>query len=200
MINTEARNKPRYSTAVTGLLFTALLMLAGVNANLQAQSGDLSLSGGISAGYAPTLTYGNEESSGLLTSLFGDLQYNKLIGRLQASIVLPGSVGIDNFESGYGFFGSLGYNPSLTDKLHLPLMVTGGAAFVSYNNSFGGSPGSTFTDVSPQVGFVVSPYYQLSSLLSLQAAFRWMKGFAAGVESDPINVALASLGIRLTLP
>jgi len=157
------------------------------------------LSVGGSLGYAPRLSYGSSNASGALVNLFGDLQYNKLIGRLEASFVLPGSVNDSNFKTGTGLYGSLGYNAAITDKLHIPLMLSGGAAFISYSNSYNGSQGNNFNDVSPQIGFDVSPYYQLNKIISLQVAFRYMKCFTSSSGNEAIDVSMISLGVRLTL-
>ncbi len=193
------KTKIRNFSGSSVLLVTIIFMLTGMKSNLMAQSGNWSLSVGGSLGLAPSLSYGSNEASGALLNLFGDLQYNKLIGQLEASFIIPGSVNNKNFNGGYGLYGSLGYNITAAPKLHIPLMLSGGSAVISYNNSYNGSQGNNFRDVSPQIGFVVSPYYEVNQIISIQAAFRYMKGFKGSSQSEAIDGSMISLGVRLRL-
>lgn len=171
------------------------LLLIGV---CPARSQSLSLSVGVAGGYAPLLNYGTYQEAGAEIALFGDCEYGRVIGRLQFTDVLTGTVGNDKLKSGYAIHGSLGYNAPITTQIHIPIMLTGGAGFVKYSNSVGIGD-NTFFDVSPQIGLTFSPYYQLTDSLALHLAFRYIQGFASGEGSSPIIMADALIGVRYSL-
>ena len=193
--NVKSKNPPHRVV----LICSTLLFLIGMKPNLEAQSNKWSLSLGASIGYAPTLKYENNKTSGMLTGLFGDLQYRKIIGRIQVNSVLNGSVDKDFNDGWYGFYGALGYNAAITDKFNLPMMLAGGAATVAYNTGLFGNSGDTFVEAGPQIGVVISPYYQIYRFISLHASFQLMKGFKTSSETSVIDMNSASLGLRFTL-
>lgn len=174
----------------------SLLMLSTLS--LRAQ---LSLSGGVSLGYAANLTYGERDDNGTLANIFADLQYKRIIGRIQYTGLLAGSFASENIESGFGVHGSLGYNIPITEQLHLPVMLSGGAAVITYNNGFNGSingSGSIFTDANPQFGVTLAPYFMLTEHLSVTSSLRFLRGFTVSEESETINLTDLALGIRYT--
>ena len=178
------------------LFLLCLLMLSTLS--LKAQ---LSLSGGISLGYAATMTYGERDDNGTLVNIFGDLQYNQIIGRVQYTGLLADSFASENVESGLGVHGSLGYNIPITEQFYFPIMLSGGVAVVTYNNGFSGSlnSGSIFTDANPQFGVTLAPYFMLSEHLSVTGSLRFLRGFTVREESEIINLTDLALGIRYTL-
>lgn len=184
-----------------GIIKTVLLVLAfGLgSSNLQAQDNDLKLSLGAAYGIAPNVTYGNSEDAGSLVSVFGDLQYQNIIGQIQFASALAGTFEEGNFESGSSLHGSIGYVVDIVENFKLPIMVSGGAAFIKYNNSFGGGSGNAFNDVSPQVGVTVAPYYQFTPNISVQGSARYFKGFKGSVDSEPIDLTHISIGLRFTI-
>lgn len=159
----------------------------------QQTSEQLSLSIGASAGYAPILSFGNNEDSGAIIGLSGDLQYQNIIGQLDFVYVLSETVSSEYFTSGMGFFGSLGYKVVATDNIHIPIMLTGGASIIEYR-AFGPNK-----DVSPQIGFTLAPYYTLNESTSVYGTLRYMKGFKGSDESEPIDVVGITVGLRFTL-
>ncbi len=181
------------------LLLTALFLTTGNKSEIMAQEGNWSLSGGVAAGYAPTLNHGSREIPGTFVSLFGDLEYKNLIGRLRGDMLLSGSLENSFTDALYVLSGSLGYNFSVGDKIKIPVMVSGGAAITSYTTSVLGSSGDTYHDASPQIGLAVSPYYRLTRVISLQAGFRFLKGFEVGDRGKSIDMNSVSLGIRISL-
>lgn len=92
-----------------------------------------------------------------------------------------------------GFFGSLGYKYEASEKVHIPIMATGGASIIEYK-AF-----NTYKDVSPQVGFTIAPYYMLNPSTSVYGAFRYMHGFKGSEESSAIDVMGVTVGLRFTL-
>ncbi|NRB51250.1 MAG: outer membrane beta-barrel protein [Saprospiraceae bacterium] len=168
-------------------------------ANAQAQNKDLKLSLGASYGIAPNVTYGNSDDAGSLVSVFGDLQYQNIIGQIQFASALAGTFEEGNFESGSSLHGSIGYVVDIVENFKLPIMVSGGAAFIKYNNSFGGGSGNAFSDVSPQVGVTLAPYYQFTPNISVQGSARYFKGFKGSVDSEPIDLTHISIGLRITI-
>lgn len=179
---------------ITILMISVLPMLfAGSVYAQQSGSEELSLSVGASAGFVPVLTFGNVEESGAAIGVSGDLQYQNIVGQLDFVYILSESVGSDNFTSGMGFFGSLGYKIEASDKIHIPLMATGGASIIEYD-AFG-----QYKDVSPQVGFTLAPYYMINASTSVYSNVRYMKGFKGSEESDPIDLLGVTVGIRFTL-
>ncbi len=179
-------------------LLLSLLWLSTLSLTAQDNGKDLSISLGASFGYAPTLNYGEREDAGNLISVFGELQYQNIMGRLQFSSALIESFDNKNLEGGSAIHGSIGYNVGITNDLRLPLLLTGGAAFINYNNGFNGSSGNSFSDVSPQIGVTVAPYYEITDLVSIQAALRYLKGFTSGDEGEAIDLADIAIGIRLS--
>ncbi|MCG2589678.1 hypothetical protein [Rhodohalobacter sulfatireducens] len=156
-------------------------------------SDQLSLSVGASVGYAPVLSFGDYDDSGTTVGIFGDLQYQNFIGQLDFIYVVSETVGSENFSSGMGFFGSLGYKYIAAEKVHIPLMATGGASIIEYQ-AF-----STYKDVSPQVGLTIAPHYILNPGTSIYGAFRYMHGFKGSEESSAIDVMGITVGLRFTL-
>lgn len=193
-LQTTYSNKFNISALFTGFLFFFLTIVTNpVNAQQQNPE-QLSLSLGASAGYAPTLTFGDYEDSGGIIGLSGDLQYQNIIGQLDFVYVLSETVGNDFFMSGIGFFGSLGYKYVASDRVHIPIMVTGGASIIEY-----GAGSTTFKDVSPQIGFTLAPYYMLNENTSVYGSIRYMNGFKGSDESEPIDVFGITVGLRFTL-
>lgn len=186
----------RYEVIKTVLLVFAFGL--GIS-TVQAQDKDLELSLGASYGIAPNVTYGNSDDAGSLVSVFGDLQYQNIIGQIQFASALAGTFEEGNFESGSSLHGSIGYVVDIVENFKLPIMVSGGAAFIKYNNSFGGGSGNAFNDVSPQVGVTIAPYYQFTPNISVQGSARYFKGFKGSVDSEPIDLTHISIGLRITI-
>ncbi|MBX2875261.1 MAG: porin family protein [Saprospiraceae bacterium] len=182
---------------IQATLFILALVLSVVN--VQGQDNDLKLSLGASYGIAPNVTYGNSEDAGSLVSVFGDLQYQNIIGQLQFASALSSTFKEGNFENGASLHGSIGYVVDITEEFKLPIMIGGGAAFIKYNNSFNGGSGNAFNDVSPQVGLTVAPYYQFTDNISVQGSARYFKGFKGSVDSQPIDLTHISIGLRITI-
>lgn len=180
------------------LIVLALFLIHSSSLQAQNKDTDLSISVGASFGYAPALTYGKKDDSGSLLSVFGELQYQNIMGRLQFTSALIESFNSSSLEKGSALHGSLGYNVTITDQIKLPLLLTGGATFITYRNGINGNSGDSFSDVSPQVGATVAPYYEITDLVSIQATFRYLKGFAGGDRSQPIDLTDIALGIRLS--
>jgi len=171
-----------------------LLLTSLVSRNSFGQS--LALSVGASAGYAPLLNYGSTAKSGVDLAVFADLEYGHLIGRLQFTDVLTGTVNSSSLKSGYGFHGALGYNVPVMDQLFIPFMLTAGIGIISYVPY--GSTGDQF-DAGPQFGLTISPYYRITDRLSLQLAARYIHGFTVDSRSSPIHLADLQVGVRYTL-
>jgi len=183
--------------SIQAILFVLALVLG--TASLQGQDNDLKLSLGAAYGIAPNVTYGNSEDAGSLVSVFGDLQYQNIIGQVQFATALASTFKEGNFENGASLHGSIGYVVDITEQFKLPIMVGGGAAFIKYNNSFNGGSGNAFNDVSPQVGLTVAPYYQFTDNISVQGSVRYFKGFKGSVDSQPIDMTHISIGLRFTI-
>ncbi|MEZ4991595.1 MAG: hypothetical protein R2824_14340 [Saprospiraceae bacterium] len=177
------------------LLFCSFLMT-----DLNAQDKiALRLSLAANVGYAPLVTHGSKENSGIVAGFYGELEYGKIIGRLQYTTPLLTTFNEDNnLDGGTAYHGALGYRLDLSDQFFVGLLVSGGATVVQYNNGFNGSSGDTFTNVSPQVGVIIAPAYQISKLLSLQAGLRYYKGFEAGDRGQASDLADISVGIRVS--
>lgn len=159
----------------------------------ESNSEELSLSVGASVGVLPVLTFGNTEDSGAAIGISGDLQYQNIVGQLDFVYILSESVGNDNFTNGMGFFGSLGYKIEASEKIHIPVMATGGASIIEYD-AFG-----QYKDVSPQAGFTLAPYYMVNERTSVYSNIRYMKGFKGSEESEVIDLLGVTVGLRLTL-
>lgn len=174
------------------ILILFLFVTNQVNAQ-QSGKEELSLSIGASVGYAPTLAFGEFDDSGAIAGLSGDLQYQSIIGQLDFIYVISETVDSEYFTSGMGFFGSLGYKYVASERVHIPIMATGGASIIEYQ-AFG-----SYKDVSPQVGFTIAPYYVLNQATSIYGAFRYMHGFKGSEESTAIDVMGITVGLRFTL-
>ena len=161
---------------LTWLLFFSLGTPHTAHAQQQAPE-PLSLSVGAAAGYVPVLKYGAEKNSGAAFGVFGALQHKNVIGQLDFTSIVAGTVSNDSFDSGYGFFGSIGYDAEVSGNMHVPLMLTGGASIIGYSSYaiYSGEKLSSYKDVSPQFGFTVAPYYILNEKTSLYSAVRYMK-------------------------
>jgi len=180
--------------AITIFVISLLPALLSSSAFAQnSNSEQLSLSVGASAGVVPVLTFGNVEDSGAAIGISGDLQYQNIVGQLDFVYLLAESVGSDNFTSGMGFFGSLGYKIEASDKIHIPVMATGGASIIEYE-AFG-----SYKDVSPQVGITLAPYYMMNERTSVYSNIRYMKGFKGSEDSDSIDLFGVTIGLRFTL-
>lgn len=171
-----------------------LLVLLAVRGDVYGQGPrekKFTVSIGGQVGTAPRITYQEEEVSGLLFSVFGELEVGDLIGRMQYSQVIEPSVNDDNFEGGYGFYGAFGYNWPLAETFKMPLMLQAGGAVVEYNNGVGGNPGNVFSDGGAQFGFVVAPYFLVTPNISIQFSVRRLWG----------NVGFREIsgGLRLSL-
>jgi hypothetical protein len=177
----------------SSLCAVLILSLWVLPATAQLNSNELKLSLGASAGLAPTLTYGSSEDSGALLNLFGDLRYQNVFGKLQFTYVLANTLENESFSNGYGFFGALGYALPVNDRIEIPMMAIGGASIISYEAQ------DNYKDVSPQVGFGITPLYRINESLSLYTSLRYLKGFKGSEESDPIDVMDLTAGIRITL-
>jgi len=182
---------------LTALLFFLLGTPHAARAQQQAPQ-PLSLSIGVAAGYVPILKYGPEKSSGAAFGVFGDLRHNNIIGQLDFTSIVSGTVSNEAFDSGYGFFGSIGYDAEVSNKMHVPLMLTGGASIIGYSSYaiYSGEKLSSYKDVSPQFGFTVAPYYMLNGKTSLYGALRYMKGSRGSDSSEPIDLLGIAVGIR----
>lgn len=176
------------------------LLCAWVTVGLQAQdSVNLRLSAAATAGYAPIVTHGSTESSGLVVGVYGELEYGKAIGRLQFTKPLVGTFDENKLDNGESYHGSLGYRLDLTDQFSIGLMASGGATVIHYSTGFNGGGGDNFTNVSPQVGVVIAPTYQLSQSFSLQAGVRYYKGFEAGDRGRASDLADISVALRFSI-
>jgi len=119
-------------------------------------------------GYAANMSYGASDDTGTLANIFADLQYKRVIGRVQYTGLLAGSFASENVESGFGVHGSVGYNIPITEQFFLPVMLSGGVAVLTYNNGFSGTingGGNNFTDANPQFGVPWPPIICLVSTL-----------------------------------
>jgi len=194
-----APRSTRFSTSavLTGLLF--FLLGAPHTAHAQQQAPEpLALSIGAAVGYVPTLKYGAERSSGAAFGVFGDLKHNNVIGQLDFTSILPGTVSNKAFDSGYGFFGSIGYDAEVSNRMHVPIMLSGGASIIAYSSYaiYSGQKTGSYKDVSPQFGFTVAPYYTLNRKTSLYGALRYLKGSKGSDSSEPIDLLGIAVGIR----
>lgn len=182
-----------FQLSIILLMLLFIIYVPHTNAQQQNSTEQLSLSIGATAGYAPILTFGESEDSGAIIGLSGDLQYQNIIGQLDFVYVISETVSSEYFTRGMGFFGSLGYKFVVSDDLHIPVMATGGASIIEYL-AF-----DAYKDVSPQVGFTLSPYYMLNDEISVYGTVRYMHGFKGSDESDPIDVMGITAGLRFIL-
>lgn len=159
----------------------------------------LRLSIAASAGYAPMVTLGSRENSGIVLSLYGELEYGKAVGRLQYTAPLVVTFAEDNnFNGGVAYHGALGYRFDFSERIFMSFLLGGGATVTSFSNGINGSGGDTFTNVSPQAGVILAPTYQINDLLSLQAGLRYYKGFEAGDRGRASDLADLSVGVRIS--
>ncbi|PHN08660.1 hypothetical protein CRP01_01750 [Flavilitoribacter nigricans DSM 23189 = NBRC 102662] len=136
----------------------------------------------------------------MVIGVHGELEYGVVIGRLQYTRPLLGTFQEDsNLNGGESFHGSLGYRLDLSGPLSVGFLASGGATIIRYHNGINGSIGDTFTNVSPQVGVIVAPNYQLSDHFSIQGGLRYYKGFPAGDRGQAIDLADISVALRFTL-
>lgn len=159
-----------------------------------AQNNAFHLSLGASVGYTPLVSLGSTNYSGLITSVHGDLEYGKLMGRLQYSKPLVNTFDTDGLVDANAFHGSLGYKLSLKEELSMGILIGGGATVITYK-----SLSDEFTNVSPQVGIEVIPIYKISKLFSIQASARYYKGFEAGDRGDASDLFDLGIGLRISL-
>lgn len=178
-----------------------ILIFTTIHCTVQAQK-DWKLSGSVGLGHAPSMTYDGLEGTGQLLIFSGDLEYKKIIGRLQYSPLIKNSYKGDfenQLKTNFSFHGSLGYNATVTEKLHVPIMLSAGGSLLTYNFSLSGVGGDTFTEGSPQGGITISPYYLITNKLSVQTMLRYHKGFKTDEKHEPIDIIDLSIGLRLTL-
>jgi hypothetical protein len=186
-----------HSTFLAAAMHLAISLIPGISLG-QSDAPVFELSIGGAIGYAPVLTHGNTKNNGAIVGVFGDLQIYKMIGRIQYTSALASTVSNGSFDRGSALHGSIGVNVELTDRLQMPVMLAGGASFLTYTTSIFGGKGDTFQDVSPQIGIVITPYYLLTDNLALQGGLRYFKGFKGSDESEEINLMDISVGVRYT--
>jgi hypothetical protein len=179
--------------------FLALLFLC-LPGNIKAQDkARIRLSGGAALGYAPEVTLGNNANNGLISTFFAELEYGKAFGRLHFSQPwLSTFRDNDNLNGGQSYHGSLGYRASFSRPFSIAFLLSGGATLTRYSNGINGSTGSTFTNVSPQVGVNLLPIYQLTELFSIQGSIRYYKGFEAGDRTFATDLMDISIGVRFS--
>ena len=186
-------------TAIRISLFILLATLLTASLSAQADIG-LRASVAAAAGYAPIITHGSKENTGLVVGVYGELEYGKVIGRLQYTKPLLNTFNEDkNLDGGNAYHGSLGYRMDLSDQFFVGLLVSGGATVVQYNNGINGSTGDTFTNVSPQLGVNITPTYQITDHFSVQGGLRYYKGFKAGDRGQASDLADISVALRFSL-
>lgn len=198
--NLGSKKQKMYIMAHLKIVFrlSVLIFLSAFHTiNLSAQEKvDLRLSVAATAGYAPLVTYGSRTSSGVVIGVYGELEYGKVIGRLQYTRPLSGTFGEDNLEAGVSYHGALGYRFDVAEKFFVGILASGGATVVSYSTGINGSSGDRFTNVSPQVGINITPAYQLTDALSIQTGLRYYKGFKAGDRGQASDLADISIALR----
>lgn len=177
------------SIRLFGLFALCFLGLAVVT-----RAQDFKISVGAGIGFAPIVTLDQANYSGVTTSIYGDMEYGKLMGRLQYTKPIMSTFNSDRLEDGNAYHGALGYRLDLQDKLSLGLLIGGGATVISYR-----AISDVFTNVSPQVGLEVIPVYRLSKHFSIQASARYYYGFEAGDRGDTSNLFDLGIGIRVSL-
>ncbi|KPM50043.1 outer membrane beta-barrel protein [Jiulongibacter sediminis] len=178
--------------------FLILILIFLPFLNVKAQTAT-HLSIGLKTGYAPLLQYGDDQTNGLTYGIFGDLQVNRIIGRLSYTGVAASTVPNQHFRSGNIFHGGVGYSFTINDKVDLPVLISGGAALITYNNGYGSWSGNKIWDANPQVGLLVAPCYKVTEKIAVQLNLRYLKGFTVDNRSEEINVGDVSIGLRFTL-
>lgn len=193
---TMTYSKMDFKFYFASLRFALLIFLcAFLLVDLEAQDNmNIRLSGAVAIGYAPSITFGDREDSGVVFGFYGELEYGKMLGRLQYTKPLSGTL-----NDGKAFHGGLGYRFDVADQLSVGLMLSGGATLVHYNNGINGSQGDTFTNVSPQVGVNLAPNYQITDAISIQAGLRYYKGFKAGDRGKVSDLIDFSVGLRYSI-
>lgn len=178
------------------LLFLCTLFTTNLSAQ---EKMPLRFSGAASVGYAPQITMGNDNNSGIVVGIYGEMEYGKLIGRLQFTKPLLSTFKEDSYlDRGEAYHGSLGYRLDVNEQFSVALMASGGATVIHYTVSIFGSRGDQFTNVSPQVGINIAPTYQISDLLSVQGNVRYYKGFEAGDRGRASDLMDVSVGVRVS--
>lgn len=194
--------KKDFDAGFSAFRVTFLILLGTVLPLSLSAQGEIGLRASVaaSAGYAPIVTQGSRENTGLVVGVYGELEYGKVMGRLQYTKPLLNTFNEDkNLDGGNAYHGSLGYRMDFTDQLFMGLLVSGGATVVQYNNGFNGSSGDTFTNVSPQLGVIVAPTYQITDHFSVQGGLRYYKGFKAGDRGQASDLADISIALRFSL-
>lgn len=129
-----------------------------------------------------------------MIGVFGELEYGKAIGRLQFTKPMLNTFKEDNnLDTGEAYHGSLGYRLDLSEDISVALMVGGGATVIHYNTGF-----DDFTNVSPQAGVHIAPFYRITEALSVQGNLRYYKGFEAGDRGRASDLMDISVGVRFT--
>lgn len=181
------------------IFILAIQCVASLSTFGQKNVTNVKLSLGANLGYAPILNYGSDHKTALTLSVLGDLQINNLIGRIQNSPVITKSLDSKHFNDGSALHGSIGYSFEISEKTSIPIMLGGGASFISYSVSVFGSQGDTFFDVSPQIGLIISPKYQINNFMDLQFGARYFKGFKVAERSRAINLGEISAGLMFKI-
>ena len=156
-------------------------------------------SGAASVGYAPQITMGNDNNSGVVVGVYGEMEYGKLIGRLQFTKPLLSTFNEDSkLDRGEAYHGSLGYRLDVNEQFSVALMASGGATVIHYNVSIFGGRGDQFTNVSPQAGINIAPTYRFTDALSIQGNLRYYKGFKAGDRGRASDLTDVSIALRFS--
>jgi hypothetical protein len=195
------RLKRNFSFDFPSHVFTLLLIVCSfLTINLSAQEQvPIRFSVAASVGYAPQITMGSDNNSGVVVGVYGEMEYGNLIGRLQFTKPSLGTFKEDSYlDGGEAYHGSLGYRLDVNEQFSVAIMASGGATVIHYTVSIFGSRGDQFTNVSPQVGINIAPTYQLTDLLSLQGNLRYYKGFEAGDRGRASDLMDVSVGVRVS--
>lgn len=195
------RLKRNFRLDVPSHVLTLLLIFCSfLTIDLSAQEQvPLRFSGAASIGYAPQITMGSNNNSGIVVGLYGEMEYGKAIGRLQFTKPLLGTFEEDsNLDRGEAYHGSLGYRLDINEQFSVALMASGGATVIHYTVSIFGSRGDQFTNISPQVGVIIAPTYRFTEALSIQGNLRYYKGFEAGDRGRASDLMDVSVGVRVS--
>ncbi len=181
---------PNVSKILSPVIFFLLVLMS---TNLSAQDENLTyLSGGLSIGKAPNVEFLSRTSSPTIFSLFGELKYKKIIGRIQ--LVRAGEVVDENFKGALGFYGSGGYSISIHDKIYIPVLLVFGATNITYTALF-----SEFTNYSPQLGIEFVPSYNLTSKIAFHTQLRILKGQKYDDRNEAVDMTDFSIGLKITI-
>ena len=184
------------SNAFRTLILTFFLSgLSAATAKAQA----ITLAGGLSFSYAPSIEYGTRQGAANFLTFFGDLQINRtLIGRLEFSSLLGHGLNTDNIfepdiERGYALHGGLGYNFVFGSqgKIELPLILAAGYGQVTLDN--------TVADGGLQLGVIISPRYRITDWLGLELSIRSFRGSSNDDMATPISFTDVGAGLRIEL-